>query len=154
MPSTSMKTITVSTDIARSPQDVFGYISDAARLPDWQPDVRKAAFDEPANLGVGSRGREVRHVMGADRTIAWEITEYDPGHRYGVRGIDGPVRAHVTVELAPAEAGAGTHVEYGIGFEGHGIGKLIAVLARKSARKDLPATLELLKKRLETGSQS
>lgn len=152
MSRTSGKSVVAAVDIARSPHDVFGYVADAAHIPDWQPDVRSAGFDEPARAGVGSRGREVRHVMGANRTITWEVTDYDPDHRYGVRGLDGPVRAHVTVELAPTDDGAGTHLEYGIGFEGHGIGKLIAVLARKGARKDLPATLELLKQRLETNA--
>lgn len=146
----SIKRITAGTDIARSPREVFGFLSDAARLPEWQPDVRQAAFDEPTSVGVGSRGHEVRHVPGGDRTFAWVVTEYEPGHRYGVRGLTGPVRAHVTVELAPTGDGAGTHVEYGIGFEGHGIGKLIAPLARKGARKDLPETLERLRERLET----
>lgn len=154
MSGTPVNTVIATTDIARSPHDVFGYVTNAARLPEWQPDVRRAAFDEPATVGVGSRGREVRHVMGADRTIAWEVTAYDPDRRYGVRGIDGPVRAHVTVKLAPAEDGASTHVEYGIGFEGHGIGKLIAILARKGAHKDLPTTLDLLKQRLEADPQS
>lgn len=152
MSGNSEKTVVASVDIARSPHDVFGYVTDAAHIPDWQPDVRKAAFEEPANVGVGSRGREVRHVMGADRTIAWEVTAYDPDQRYGVRGIDGPVRARVSVKLAPAEADASTHVEYSIGFEGHGIGKLIAPLARKGARKEVPTTLELLKQRLEAQS--
>lgn len=143
------ETITVGLDIARSPRQVFGYVTDATHLPEWQPDVRQAAFDQPTAVGVGSRGQEVRHVMGADRQITWEVTDYDPDHRYGVRGIDGPVRAHVTIDLTANTDGTGTHLEYGIEFEGHGVGKLIAPLARKGARKDLPATLERLRRRLE-----
>lgn len=149
MPDTAMRTVTASTEIARTPEEVFGLLADAARLPEWQPDVRRAAFDEPSDVHVGSRGHEVRHVMGADRTIGWEVTEYRPGRRYGVRGIDGPVRAHVTVALEPAGGGARTQLVYGIGFEGHCIGRLIAPLARKGMSKELPHTLELLKRRLE-----
>lgn len=141
--------ITAGLDITRSPHQVFGYITDATRLPEWQPDVREAAFDQTTAVGVGSHGQEVRHVMGADRQITWEVTDYDPDHRYGVRGVDGPVRAHVTIDLTTNTDGTGTHLEYGIEFEGHGIGKLIAPLAQKGARKDLPATLERLKRRLE-----
>jgi hypothetical protein len=65
----------------------------------------------------------------------------------GNPGIDGPVRAHVTVALAPAYGG--THVDNGIWFEGHGIGKLIRLLAQQGARKEVPASLVLLKQRLE-----
>jgi uncharacterized protein YndB with AHSA1/START domain len=149
MSGTGVKTITAGVDIARSPRQVFGYIADATHLPEWQPDVRQAAFDQPTAVGVGTRGQEVRHVMGADRPITWEVTDYDPHRRYGVRGIDGPVRAHVTMDLTPTTDGTGTHLEYGIDFQGHGIGKLIAPLARKGARKDLVATLERLRRRLE-----
>jgi uncharacterized protein YndB with AHSA1/START domain len=143
------KTITAGVDIARSPRDVFGYIADATHLPEWQPDVRQAAFDQPTAVGVGTRGQEVRHVMGADRPITWEVTDYDPQRRYGVRGTDGPVRARVTMDLTSNIDGTGTHLEYSIDFEGRGIGKLIAPLARKGAGKDLAATLERLRRRLE-----
>ena len=143
------KAITAGVDIARSPSHVFDYIADAKHIPEWQPDVRQAAYDQPAAVAVGTRGQEVRHVMGADRPINWEVTDYDPNRRYGVRGVDGPVRAHVTMDLAPTAQGAGTHLTYGIDFEGHGIGKLIAPLARRSARKDLSTTLERLRRQLE-----
>jgi uncharacterized protein YndB with AHSA1/START domain len=149
MSATGDKMITGSVDIARDPRQVFGYIADATHLPDWQPDVRQAAFDQPSAVGVGTRGQEVRHVMGADRPITWEVTDYDPHSRYAVRGIDGPVRARITMDLTPTTDGTGTHLAYGIEFEGHGIGKLIAPLARTGARKDLAATLERLRRRLE-----
>ena len=152
MSGTGLKMITAEVDIARNPPQVFGYIADATRLPEWQPDVREAAFDQPAAVGVGTRGQEVRHVMGADRPISWEVTHYDPHRRYGVRGIDGPVRAHVTIDLTPTTDGTGTHLEYGIDFEGHGIGKLIAPLARAGTRKDLAAILEGLRRRIEEAS--
>jgi hypothetical protein len=87
--------------------------------------------------------------MGSDRPITWEVTDYDPDRRYCVRGVDGPVRAHVTMDLTPTGDGTGTHLEYGIDFGGHGIGKLLAPLARNGARKDLGTTLGGLKRRLE-----
>jgi uncharacterized protein YndB with AHSA1/START domain len=149
MQETGGKTISAGVEIARSPRQVFGYISDATRLPEWQPDVREAAFDQPGAVGVGSHGHELRHVMGSDRSMAWEVTDFEPGRRYGVRGVDGPVRAHVTIDLTPTMDGTGTHLEYGIDFEGHGVGKLLAPLARNGVRNDLGGTLERLKRRLE-----
>ena len=149
MSDTEDKSINGTVEIARSPHEVFGYIADPARIPEWQPDVRTAGFDEPGAVGVGTRGREVRHVMGSDRPFTWEITDYSPDHRYGVRGLGGPVRAHVTMEVSPSTHAAATLLRYGIAFEGHGVGRLIAPFARKSARKDLPATLDRLKRRLE-----
>lgn len=152
MSGTGVRSITASVEIARSPHEVFGYVADPAHLSEWQPDVRRAAFDHPEAVGVGSRGREVRHVMGSDRSIDWEVTDYDPDRRYGVRGVDGPVRAHVTMDLVPTPGG--TRLEYGIDFEGHGIGKVIVPLARKGARKDIADILDGLKRRLEARATS
>jgi hypothetical protein len=39
-----------------------------------------------------------------------------------------------------------------VGFEGHGIGKvLVPLVVRREARKEMPANLATLKHRLETG---
>ena len=149
MSDTRDKSINGTVEIARSPHEVFEYIADPVRIPEWQPDVRTAHFDTPAPVGVGTRGREVRHVMGSDRSFRWEVTEYSPDQRYGVRGLGGPVRAHVTMDVSPTIHGAGTRLSYGIAFEAHGVGRLIAPLARQGTRKDLPATLDRLKRQLE-----
>ena len=139
--------IDASTEIARTPQEVFDYVSDPTRLPDWQRSVDAA--EPPAVRAVGMRGHEVRRIPGGSRTIRWEVTECDPGRRWGVRGVDGPVQARVTVSFAPTSGGAGTHVDYRIWFEGHGIGKLFRLLAHQGARREVPSNLVLLKQRLE-----
>ncbi len=145
----SDKSISGTVEITRSPHEVFEYITDPTRIPEWQPDVRTACLAYPAAVGVGTRGREIRHVMGSDRSIMWEVTEYRPDQRFGVRGVGGPVRAHVTMDVSPNSKGAGTLLSYGIAFVGHGVGRLIAPLARRGARNDLPATLDSLRRQLE-----
>jgi uncharacterized protein YndB with AHSA1/START domain len=143
--------IEASTDIARTPQEVFDYVADPARLPQWQQSVDLAAFEPPGvPAAVGVQGREVRRVRGGGRPFRWEVTECEPGRRWSIRGIDGPLRAHVTLAFAPASAGDSTHVDYRIWFEGHGIGRLIRPLATQGARKEAPASLALLRQRLET----
>jgi uncharacterized protein YndB with AHSA1/START domain len=146
------KTIKASTDIARTPREVFAYVSDVARLPEWQPSVEEAAAEPPGAVVVGMQGHEIRRVPGGRRTFRWEVTDCEPGRRWGVRGLGGPVRAHVAVELTPADQGKRTHLDYGIWFEGHGIGKVVGMLARQGARKDVPDSLNLLKQRLEQPS--
>ena len=143
-----MKVIECSTEIARAPQEVFDYVSDAARLPEWQPSVEEASAEPPGVRQVGMRGYEVRRVPGGKQKIRWEVTECEPGGRWAVDGIDGPVRAHAAISLTPAD-GNGTHVDYRIWFEGHGIGKLIRLMAGRGARTEMPASLALLKERLE-----
>jgi uncharacterized protein YndB with AHSA1/START domain len=139
-----------STDIARPPREVFDFVSDPARLPRWQPAVIEAAAEPPGPVAVGMRGREVRRVPGGPRTLHWQVTECEPGRRWGVRGVDGPVRAHVTMTFQPTAAG--THLDYRVSFDGHGIGKIIRLLAQRGARAELPANLALLKQQLEASS--
>ena len=147
--------IEASIDIARTTQEVFDYVADPATLPDWQPSLESAGVEPPGLPTVGMRGHEVRRVPGGSRTFRWEVTECDPGRRWAVRGIDGAVRAHVLIILAEADGGASTHLDYSIWFEGRGIGKVIRLLARQGARKEVPASLALLKERVESsGSPS
>ncbi len=146
------RSIEASIDIARTPQEVFDYVADASRLPDWQSSVESAATEPPGGRAVGVRGHEVRRVPGGKREFRWEVTDCEPGRRWGVRGVEGPVRAHVTIAFVPNGGGAATHVHYGLWFEGHGIGKLIRLLAIQGARTEVPESLTLLKQRLEETS--
>jgi Polyketide cyclase / dehydrase and lipid transport len=84
-------------------------------------------------------------------TATWEVTEYDVAARYGLHGVDGPVRPVVVMTLVPTNAG--TRVRTEINFETHGVGKLFGVLARLSARHDIRADLEHLKEHLEAPSR-
>jgi uncharacterized protein YndB with AHSA1/START domain len=143
-----MKVIECSTEVARTPQEIFDYVTDTARLPEWQPSVDEAAAEPPAIRQIGMRGYEVRRVPGGTQRIRWEVTECEPGSRWAVEGIEGPVRAHVAISLTPID-GMGTHIDYHIWFEGRGIGRLIKVLAARGARTEVPASLALLKQRLE-----
>ena len=38
-----MKVIEYSTEVGRTPQEVFDYVTDATRLPEGQPSVEEAA---------------------------------------------------------------------------------------------------------------
>lgn len=143
-----MKVIESSTEIARTPQEVFDYVTDAARLPEWQPSVEEAAAEPPAVRQVGMLGYEVRRVPGGKQKLRWQVTECEPGNRWAIEGVDGPVRAHAVIALAPADSN-GTHLDYRIWFEGHGIGRLFKVMAGRGARTEVPESLALLKARLE-----
>lgn len=69
----------------------------------------------------------------------------------GVRGIDGPIRAAVDVTVQPV-TDARSRLTIAVDFEGHGIGKvLVPLVVRREARKEMPANLAALKRRLETG---
>ena len=92
-----------------------------------------------------------RKIGGAKRSVTSEITHLDPPNTWGVRAIDGPIRAIVDVTVSPLQEGQRSRVKIDLDFTGHGIGKLLVPLfVRPSARKEMPENLNRLKQRLES----
>jgi hypothetical protein len=100
--------------------------------------------------GVGAHCHTTRRIGFTKRPITSEITHLDPPRTWGVRGIDGPIRAEVDVTIDPLDEGQRSRVTIAIDFEGHGIGKLLVPLVvRRDAAKEMPDNLSRLKQRLE-----
>ena len=78
----------------------------------------------------------------------------DPPRTWGVRGIDGPIRAAVNLTVEPLTDGT-SRLTIAVDFEGHGIGKiLVPLLVRRQAQKEMPANLATLKDRIEPSSRN
>src|SRR4029077_3532540 len=72
-----------------------------------------------------------------------------PPTNWAVRGIDGPIRACVDVDVQPLQRDR-SRVTIDVDFEGHGIGKvLVPLVVRRQAAKEMPKNLERLRDRLE-----
>lgn len=138
-----------SVEIGRPPQEVFAYVGDLARHPEWQERLLAATVEGEGPIGVGTRVRQTRRVGGGTREFTLEVTEHDPPHRLEFRGVDGPVRPHGRITLEPLEAGQRTRYSAQLDFEGHGLGLLLAPLVRRDARRQLPDSLQRLKHHLE-----
>ena len=63
----------------------------------------------------------------ANRPVTSELTHIDPPETWGVRGIDGPIRASVDVTVEPLP-GEHARLAIAIDFTGHGIVKLLVAL--------------------------
>lgn len=141
--------VTATAEIDRSAQDVFAYATDPTRFHEWQAGVVEGHLDDPAALRVGTLCHTTRRIGFADRASTSELTHIDPPQSWGVRGLDGPIRAIVDLTVTPLGA-TRSQLSITVDFEGHGIGKVLVPLAvRPAARKEMPANLEALKRRLE-----
>jgi uncharacterized protein YndB with AHSA1/START domain len=147
-----MKAITGSITIARTPDEVFAYSADLARRREWQPTVQDVVAENAGPMQVGSRVRETRRVTGGPRKFGWELTAYDRPRSWAFRGTDGPVRPVGAMRFSPSNGGAETRVEFEIAFRGRGAGTILALLARRDARKQVPRELAQLRARLENGA--
>lgn len=144
-----MPTITTSTEVNRPAEDVFAYATDPSRFSEWQEGVVDGHMDPSGTRGVGARCLTIRRIGFANRPVTAEVTHIDPPRTWGVRGIDGPIRALVDVTVEPLAANR-SRLTIAIDFEGHGIGHLLVPLVvRREARRKCRPNLAALKERLE-----
>jgi uncharacterized protein YndB with AHSA1/START domain len=148
-----MPAITTNIEVARPPETVFAYVTDPSRFREWQENVVNGHMDENGPHGVGAKCHTTRRIGFAERPVTSEITHVDPPRAWGVRGVDGPIRAIVDVTVRPVDSGNRSEVTITLDFEGHGVGKvLVPLVVRREARKEMPRNLRRLRGRLEGSS--
>ena len=148
-----MTVIVTSTEVERPAAEVFAYATDPARFSEWQKGVVDGHMDGPADdtgtPAVGTRCLTTRRIGGANRPATSELVHIDPPRTWGVRGLDGPIRAAVDVLVQPV-TGARSRLTISVDFSGRGIGKvLVPLVVRRQARKEMPENLAALKRRME-----
>ena len=148
-----MAAITETVEIAKSPPEVFAYLEDLSRHDEWQTQIENVELLTEGRTRVGTRARDTRRVPGGRREVTYEITEHDPPRRVAFRGLDGPIRPRGSVTVEPLDGGTRSRVTLELDLVGHGLmGKLLAPLARRDARKRVPEDQARLKERLESGT--
>ena len=146
-----MAPISESIEIDRRPEEVFAYLDDVERHGEWQEQIVAVEPQGDKPMGVGKRVRETRRVPGGDRSMTYEITEYEPPRQSSFRVLDGPVRGVGTIVVEPAGDGSRSRVTFTIDFEGHGLsGRVLVPLAKSQARKQIPQDQARMKELLES----
>src|SRR5689334_7062786 len=112
-----------SIEIDRPAAEVFAYVAELDRHGEWQEAIVSARMEPPGPARVGTRNIEVRRVPGGPREIASEVTEYDPPRRVAARGLDGPIRAQVALNVE-ALGVARSRVTMELELRGYGIGRI------------------------------
>ena len=144
-----MAQIVDSIEINRTPEDVFAYFDELGKHGEWQEQIISVHVETDGPTRVGSRATDKRRLPGGTRDISYEITEHVPPRKSSFRGVNGPVRPVGTVTVAPLDGGARSKLTLELDLKGHGLGVLIAPLARAGARKDVPKSHQRLKEILE-----
>ena len=138
-----------SVEINRPAAEVFAYLDQLDRHREWQSSIVSTRVETDGPTRVGTRVAERRKVPGGARDVPYEITEHEPPRKSSFRGTAGPVRPVGTVTVEPlGDASSRMTLEFDL--EGHGIGKLFAVFARRQAAKEVPQSNERFKQLLES----
>jgi uncharacterized protein YndB with AHSA1/START domain len=147
-----MPPIVSEIEIARPPDEVYAYVTDPSRFPEWQHDVVRVRLEGDRPPGLGSRFTTTRRIGRVEQTTTQEITELDPPRSWAARGVDGPFRPSAGIAVEPLDGGAGSRVRFTLDFEGQGIGRLLPLeVIRRMAARSAPRSYRNLKERLERG---
>ncbi|MEP6817030.1 MAG: SRPBCC family protein [Marmoricola sp.] len=142
--------MTTGIEVDRPAEQVFAYATDPTRFSEWQKGVVSGHMEVSGTPSVGTKCLTTRHIGFADRPVTAQVAHIDPPRTWGVRGVDGPIRAVVDVAVEPI-GDMRARLTIAIDFEGHGIGKvLVPLFVRREAAKEMPANMAALKERLET----
>jgi len=140
-----------SVEINRPAAEVFAYLDQLDRHREWQSTIVSTTVETDGPTRVGTRVAERRKVPGGAQDFPYEITEHEPPRKASFRGTSGPVRPVGTVTVDPlGESSSRMTLEFDL--EGHGIGKLLAIFARRQAAKEIPESHEKFKQLLESGA--
>jgi uncharacterized protein YndB with AHSA1/START domain len=138
-----MPPIVNSFEIDRPPEEVYAYVTDPSRFPEWQDDVVRVRVD-------GGRFTTTRRIGRVEQNTIQEITERTPPRSWSCRGVDGPFRPGAAITVEPLGGGSRSRVTIALDFEGHGIGRLLPLdVIRRMAAKTAPKSYRRLKDLLE-----
>jgi uncharacterized protein YndB with AHSA1/START domain len=138
-----MTAIVTRIEIARPPEEVFAYVADPTRFPEWQSDVVSVRLHDDGRFTT------VRRVGGADRAMTQEVTAREAPRRWSVRGVDGPIRPNVDLTVEPLADGAGSAVTFAFDYDGHAMGNALLPLVRRVTAQRAPLSVRRLKELLE-----
>jgi uncharacterized membrane protein len=130
--------------IGRPADEVFEFLTDFSNVPSWQSgsiDVREP--DGP--LGVGTTYVQVLRFLGKRIETTLEVTEFEPGRRFALKALSGPVPFEVRHTLEPADGQEATRLRVELEGEPGGFFKLADALVERNAQRQIERDFSTLK---------
>lgn len=107
-----MITIDYHIPIRRGPMDVYAYVTDVERIPEWQhvAGIKKVTKQTSGPLAVGSTFTMERQARGGLATIRAEVTALEPGSRFDFHTVDDDgFTGDFATTLTPQDGGTDLH---------------------------------------------
>jgi uncharacterized membrane protein len=138
--------IDFTVEVERGAQEVFDYLIDLARLPEWQSSALESRAEGP--LADGVRIVERRRVLGRVVEDELEVTAFEPPRRFALKSLRSPVR--FTVDHRLVEDGGSTLVHVVAEAEPGTFMKLAEPLLARTAEQELRKDFERMKEIVES----
>jgi uncharacterized membrane protein len=136
--------------VERPPDEVFRFLTDLSNVPAWQSgavEVRAA----PKSVDVGATYVEALRFLGRRFEATLEVTEYEPGRRFSLRALSGPIPFQVRHRLEPEKDGAATRIHVELEGEPDGLFRFAGPLVMRNAQRQLEDDFATLKEMVEAG---
>jgi carbon monoxide dehydrogenase subunit G len=142
-----MPSANYSVMVNRPPSEVFAFVADGEKCPQWRPgvlDIKRVSGD-----GVGTKySQGVKGPMGRRIAADYEVTVFEPDRRLEFQTLTGPARPHGRYDLEPVEGG--TRLTFSLDAQLTGLSKLLMGSAVQKTMDSEVRTLDNLKRVLET----
>ncbi len=132
-----------STDIARSPEVVYGFVSEPANDVRWRTGVTDAGLITGPPLAVGSEG----FASAGTKTSRWKVTGIVPGSQVDWELTEGPIKG--TGGYRIDDVGGKTRFTLLADVEPAGLLRLLGPVFRRVGSRQNQADVEKLKAILE-----
>jgi uncharacterized protein YndB with AHSA1/START domain len=133
--------------LAASVEDSFDYVTDQAKLAEWNDHVQSAEVIGGEPVRVGSLLRQHRRRGNREFDLTFEVIEHDRPHRHTVKGAVFGVETLMTFEFT--NQATGTLITQTAEVSGKGLRAPLARVVAKEMRKSVVTGLEQLRSRLE-----
>jgi uncharacterized protein YndB with AHSA1/START domain len=141
----------IATEIVLPPHKVFAFVTDPARLREWQRTVIEVEATPPGPLTTGSRLREVREVRGRRMEQLVEVSELIAPSTFNLRVLEGALPVHGDLTLEPSDRG--TRLTLHAFGQPRGATRLLTPLLNIGLKREFRKQYAALKSVLETDSQ-
>ena len=141
-----MITVDVEVFIPRPPDEVFAFLSDFERNPEWQDGMERCTFLTDPPLRVGSRYEQVARFLGREICSVFEVTDLEPGRSVRATTIESTFPITFTRRVDPAEGGSA--VSATIEGDASGLFRLAEPLMRRKVQRSIEADYQRLRELL------
>lgn len=139
--------VQASTIIDAPPEKVWEYISDLGKIAEWDPDTLKVEWQRPVSVGSVAVVTATAKLFGK-RVVNMEVTEWEPGHKFGAMVKFGGTSVKGVYTIEPAE-GNKTKLSRSATVEVGGWLRLISPLIARKARNERSKEIENIKRLVE-----
>ena len=145
-----MVKVKTSVVINRPVEEVFEFADDPNNDAQWQTGLIESKQISEGPPGVGTTFLYVSQFLGKRLESTFEITEYEPNRRVGIKSTSGPIPLSITTTFEEAEEG--TKVSFEAEGDVSGVFKLAEPIVARTAQRQFEGNFLTLKDVLEAGA--